>query len=89
MVICQRLRFSPPGAELCSVGKCKALYDYSSEKKDELNMKEGTFTATRHLLYHSLGEYVQILLKIIFSMGYKEIFSKSFERTTVDGGMDN
>ncbi|XP_060784799.1 nostrin [Neoarius graeffei] len=28
-------------AELCSVGKCKALYDFSSEKKDELNMKEG------------------------------------------------
>ncbi|KAF7709611.1 hypothetical protein HF521_016461 [Silurus meridionalis] len=28
-------------AEVCSVGKCKALYDFSSEKKDELNMKEG------------------------------------------------
>ncbi|KAF4087036.1 hypothetical protein AMELA_G00091330 [Ameiurus melas] len=28
-------------AEFCSVGKCKALYDFSSEKKDELNMKEG------------------------------------------------
>ncbi|KAB5577183.1 hypothetical protein PHYPO_G00207020 [Pangasianodon hypophthalmus] len=28
-------------AELCSVGKCKALYDFSSKKKDELNMKEG------------------------------------------------
>ncbi|KAK3543589.1 hypothetical protein QTP70_023919, partial [Hemibagrus guttatus] len=28
-------------AEFSSVGKCKALYDFSSEKKDELNIKEG------------------------------------------------
>ncbi|TSM68840.1 Nostrin [Bagarius yarrelli] len=28
-------------AESGSVGKCKALYDFSSEKKDELNIKEG------------------------------------------------
>ncbi|KAM9486769.1 nostrin [Clarias gariepinus] len=27
--------------ESCSVGKCKALYDFVSEKKDELNIKEG------------------------------------------------
>ncbi|XP_022535740.2 nostrin isoform X1 [Astyanax mexicanus] len=29
------------GAEFCSIGKCKALYDYSSERTDELNIKEG------------------------------------------------
>lgn len=50
-IVCQRCEMFPwwfpdPGAELCSVGKCKALYDYSSEKKDELNMKEGKLAAT-------------------------------------------
>ncbi|KAL0963810.1 hypothetical protein UPYG_G00313880 [Umbra pygmaea] len=27
----------------CSIGKCKALYDFTSERDDELNMKEGEF----------------------------------------------
>ncbi|XP_066497519.1 nostrin [Hoplias malabaricus] len=29
------------GAELCSIGKCKALYDFTSDRTDELNIKEG------------------------------------------------
>ncbi|KAJ8255336.1 hypothetical protein GJAV_G00203710 [Gymnothorax javanicus] len=31
----------PSGAETTCIGKCKALYDFSSERDDELNMKEG------------------------------------------------
>lgn len=30
------------GAEWSSIGKCKALYDYTSKREDELNLKEGT-----------------------------------------------
>uniref|UniRef100_A0A4W4HFI6 Osteoclast-stimulating factor 1 n=1 Tax=Electrophorus electricus TaxID=8005 RepID=A0A4W4HFI6_ELEEL len=33
--------FSSGPAEYCSVGKCKALYDFSSERADELHIKEG------------------------------------------------
>ncbi|XP_041720948.2 nostrin [Coregonus clupeaformis] len=29
------------GAEWCSIGKCKAVYDFTSDRDDELNMKEG------------------------------------------------
>uniref|UniRef100_A0A8K9UWB3 Osteoclast-stimulating factor 1 n=1 Tax=Oncorhynchus mykiss TaxID=8022 RepID=A0A8K9UWB3_ONCMY len=28
-------------AEWCSIGKCKAVYDFTSDRDDELNMKEG------------------------------------------------
>ncbi|XP_048842560.1 nostrin isoform X2 [Brienomyrus brachyistius] len=30
-----------PGAELLSIGKCKALYNFISDRDDELNLKEG------------------------------------------------
>ncbi|XP_026073229.1 nostrin [Carassius auratus] len=29
------------GSELCSVGRCKALYSFTSEREDELNINEG------------------------------------------------
>ncbi|KAM9484268.1 nostrin [Salvelinus alpinus] len=29
------------GEEWCSIGKCKAVYDFTSDRDDELNMKEG------------------------------------------------
>nr|XP_046216909.1 nostrin isoform X3 [Oncorhynchus gorbuscha] len=29
------------GAECCSIGKCRAVYDFTSDRDDELNMKEG------------------------------------------------
>ncbi|KAI7808443.1 nostrin [Triplophysa rosa] len=29
------------GAEFCSIGKCKALYSFTSEREDELNINEG------------------------------------------------
>ncbi|KAF7649427.1 hypothetical protein LDENG_00141530 [Lucifuga dentata] len=28
-------------ADMCSIGKCKALYNYTSENEDELNLKKG------------------------------------------------
>nr|XP_023672082.1 nostrin isoform X1 [Paramormyrops kingsleyae] len=30
-----------PGAELASIGKCKALYNFTSDRDDELELKEG------------------------------------------------
>uniref|UniRef100_A0A673XBM1 Osteoclast-stimulating factor 1 n=1 Tax=Salmo trutta TaxID=8032 RepID=A0A673XBM1_SALTR len=32
---------SVTSAEWCSIGKCKAVYDFTSDRDDELNMKEG------------------------------------------------
>lgn len=49
------------------MGKCKALYDFVSEKKDELNIKEGTFT-TQDLLQYTAGVKCTYCTQCFFSL---------------------